>query len=162
MKIELCERTERHVRIYFEKAQDPEIRAVLPQRAATVEMALDDYDRSVREDSGSYGKTIYADGVYVGDIWCYGLRDEDGPDAMVSYCIFEKACWNQGVATEALRCFLGEISGKFGIGSVGAFTYAVNRASLTVLLKNGFCEQERFMENGVESVFCFLDICGEN
>ena len=37
MNISLHERTEDTVRIYFEKAQQPFVRSMLPQRATTVE-----------------------------------------------------------------------------------------------------------------------------
>ena len=42
MKIELRERTEDTVAIYFEKAQDAEIKKFLPQKAQTLEEALED------------------------------------------------------------------------------------------------------------------------
>lgn len=161
MKVELRERTEQHVRIYFERAQDPEIRAVLPQRATTVEEALEDYRNSIKPGSGSFGRTIYADDSYVGDIWCYGLGQGTDPDAMVSYCVFDKSCWNHGIATKALRCFLDEIKAKFDLKMIGAFTYADNKASIAVLRKNVFQEQERFVENGVESVYLSLYVCEE-
>ena len=61
MKIELRERTADHVRIYFQKASDPQIRELLPQSAQTVEEALEDYARSVSPGSASYGRTISAD-----------------------------------------------------------------------------------------------------
>ena len=78
---------------------------------------------------------------------------------MVSYCVFEKSFWGLGIATEALRCFLRETAERFGVRTVGAFTFAENRASLAVLAKNGFQEQERFVEDGVESVYLSFDIC---
>ena len=161
VKIELCERTERHVRIYFEKARAPEIRAMLPQRAATVEEAVEDYCNSIKPGSSSFGRTIYADGVYVGDIWCYGLGQGSDPDAMVSYCVFEKSCWNRGIASDALCRFLAEITVRFQLKNIGAFAYAENKASIAVLRKNGFQEQERFVENGIESVYCSLHVCEE-
>ena len=90
MKIELRERTEETVATYFEKAQDAEIKKVLPQKAQTLEEALEDYRQTLKTDAISYGRTIYADGVYVGDIWCYGIDLNEEPNAMLSYCIFEK------------------------------------------------------------------------
>lgn len=153
MKVELRSRTEEHVRIYFEKAQVPEIRTLLPQKAASVEEAIADCHNTRKPGATSFGRTIYVDGVYVGDVWCYGLGQEEDPDAMVSYCVFEQACWNQGIATKAVDSFLCEIIKKFGLKSIGAFTFAGNGASIAVLKKNGFEVLERFFENGVESVY---------
>ena len=49
-KIALGERTEETVRIYFEKAKQPEIKAMLPQKDQTVEEALADYrDKEIDE-----------------------------------------------------------------------------------------------------------------
>ena len=40
-EIVLGERTEETVRVYFEKANQPEIKAMLPQKAQTVEEGLE-------------------------------------------------------------------------------------------------------------------------
>lgn len=138
--------------VYFVKTRDAEIQKFLPQKAQTVDEALEDYRKSLQLGSTSYGRTIYADGVYVGDIWCYYLQRER-PNAMVSYCVFEKSCWGKGLATEALRLFLEEIAVKFGVKSVGAFTFLDNAASVRVLEKNGFAETERLDDNGVKSAY---------
>ena len=47
MQVELRERTEENVRVYFERTRDPEIQARIPQRSQTVEQALEDYRRSL-------------------------------------------------------------------------------------------------------------------
>lgn len=154
MKIELKERGEEHVRIYFEKTRDAQIRQMLPQKSQTAEEAVEDYRKSLKPDASSYGRTIYADGRYVGDIWCYGIHEEKEPDAMISYCIFEKALWGRGAATEALRLFLELIAEKFRVRTVGSFTFAENQASIRVMEKNGFRRKECFVENGIES--CYL------
>ena len=106
MKIFLKERAEELVRIYFEKANTAEIRAVLPQKAKTVEEALEDYGQTLLPGAASYGRTIWLDQSYIGDIWCYGIHMEKEPDAMISYCIFEEAFWGNGIATEAVAIFL--------------------------------------------------------
>lgn len=152
MQIELRERREEHVRIYHEKTLDAEVRRFLPQKIKTLEETLKEYRASLLPGSTSYGRTIYADGEYVGDIWAYYLQRER-PNAMVSYCVFEKACWGKGLATEALRLLLEEIAGKFGVESVGAFTFLDNAASIRVLEKNGFAETERLDDNGVKSAY---------
>ena len=106
----------------------------------------------------SYGKTIYADDRYVGDIWCYCIGEEEEPDAMVSYCVFDKTCWGQGIATQALTLFLKEIKEKYELKHVGAFTYSANKASVQVLLKNGFTMREEFLEDGVMSAYLQKDL----
>jgi len=153
MKIELRERTEETVAIYFEKAQDEEIKKVLPQKAQTLEEALEDYRQTLKADAKSFGRTIYADGAYVGDIWCYCVDLTEEPNAMLSYCIFEKEYWNRGVASQSVQLFLAEIIEKFSVETVGAFTYSSNEASIRVLEKNGFQKQEEFEEDGVLSAY---------
>lgn len=153
MKVELRERTEEHVRIYFEKTRDAEIQAMLPQTAATAEQAVEDYRKTRLPGAASYGRTIHVDGAYVGDIWCYCIDREDEPNAMLSYCLFEKALWGKGIATVALKRFLEDIVPRFGLNSVGAFAYCANAASLRVLEKNGFTMREIFVEDGVESAY---------
>ncbi len=153
MKMELRERTETHVRIYFEKVQDTEIRRLLPQSAQTLEQALENYGKTLQPGSTSYGRTIYVNGEYVGDIWCYCIDRHDQPNAMLSYCIFEKKYWGQGVGTAALQAFLMEITPRFQLCSIGAFTYSDNLPSVRVLVNNGFAEVEEFSENGILSKY---------
>ena len=153
MKIELRERTEETVAIYFAKAQDAEIKKVLPQKAQTLEEALEDYRQTLKADATSYGRTIYVDGAYVGDIWCYCIDLNEEPNAMLSYCVFEKEYWKRGVASRSVQLFLAEIIEKFSVETVGAFTYSSNEASIRVLEKNGFQKQEEFEEDGVLSAY---------
>lgn len=127
---------------------------MLPQKCRTVEEAVEDYRKSLKLGAVSFGRTIYADGTYIGDIWCYGIHEEEEPDAMISYYIFEKAYWGQGAATEALRLFLEVIAERFQVKTAGGFTFAANQASIRVMEKNGFWLKERFLEDGVES--CYL------
>ncbi|MBQ8557052.1 MAG: GNAT family N-acetyltransferase [Clostridia bacterium] len=153
MNITLGERTAETVAIYFDKAQHPAIRRMLPQKARTVEEALADYERTLQAGASSYGRTICADGRYVGDVWCFAIDLADTPSAMLSYCIFEQDIWGFGAATEAVRLFLEAVQAKFDLSSMGAFTYADNAASIRVLEKNGFTLQETFEENGRSSCY---------
>lgn len=154
MKIELRERTEGHVRTYFEKTQDAQIASMLHQTAQTVEQAVENFRKTLLPGATSYGRTIYAEGQYVGDIWCYCIDLDDEPNAMLSYCLFEKKLWNKGIATEALGQFLEDIVPRFGLKSVGAFAWCANTASLKVMEKNGFRQVETFMEDGMEAAYC--------
>ena len=151
--IVLGNRTEETVRIYFEQAQKLAIKAMLPQKASTVEEAMSDYQETLLPTATSYGKTILVDGRYVGDIWCYCIDKTDTPNAMLSYCVFDESSWNKGIATDATLLFLEEIKNKFDLASVGAFTYSDNLASIKVLEKSGFELIEVFEEEGRESKY---------
>ncbi len=148
MEITLDERTAETVRIYFERSQQPEIKAMLPQKAKTVEEALQDFRDTLLPTAASFGRIIRADGIYVGDVWCYCIDPADAPNAMLSFCVFDPAFRNRGTATWAVALFLREIREKYRIGSVGAFTYSENGASRRVLEKNGFSAVEEFVEDG--------------
>ena len=153
MTITLKTRTAEHVAIYFNKTNNDKFRSVLPQKAKTVEEALEDFEKTLLPSSTSFGQTIYADKQYVGDIWCYCMDLSDTPNAMVSYCIFDESYWNQGIATSALQQFLPLIREKFKLHSVGAFTYSDNLPSIRVLEKCGFQMLEEFFENGIASKY---------
>lgn len=112
-----------------------------------------EFRKSQAPGAASYGRTIYADGRYVGDVWCYGIDRQGEPQAMVSYCVFEQGLWGRGAASGALRLFLAEIRERFGLERVGAFTYAANTGSVRVLEKNGFRLSETWVEEGVESCY---------
>lgn len=151
MNVTLCERTAKTVAIYFEKAQHPIIRKTLPQKAQSVEEALADYSKTQQPGATSYGSTIYVDGRYVGDVWVYSIDMNDTPNAMLSYCIFETDMWDKGIATVGVQLFLKEVQMKFGLRTLGAFTYTENTASIRVLEKNGFSLEEEFTEKGIVS-----------
>lgn len=157
MNICLGDRTAETVKIYFEKAQQPEIKANLPQKATTLEEALADFEQTLLPGADSFGRTIYVDGSYVGDVWCYCIDLEDEPNCMLSYCVFETAYLSQGVATKAVSLFLREVCAKFGIKSCGAFTFSQNLASVRVLEKNSFVMLEEFEEDGVPSKYFQLN-----
>ena len=156
MEIVLRERTEEHVRIWFARSGEAHMLAGLPRSAQTLEQALEEYRRSLQPGSTSFGRTVYADGRYVGDVWCYCIGEDDTPDAMLSYGIFEQQLWGCGIATEAVRLFLQEVKPRFSLKTVGAFTFADNKASIRVLEKNGFSLQEQFTEDGRLS--CYLEL----
>ena len=158
MNICLGERTAETVKIYFEKAQQPEIKANLPQKAATLDEALADFEKTLLPGASSFGRTIYVDGRYVGDVWCYCIDLGDEPNCMLSYCVFETAYLSKGVATQAVDLFLREIRAKFGVKSCGAFTFSRNLASIRVLEKNGFVMLEEFEEDSIPSKYFQLNL----
>ena len=158
MEITLGIRTAGTAAIYFEKTDNEAIRAVLPQKARTVEEAMADFHASQRPGASSFGRTILADGAYVGDVWCYCIDPDGTPSAMVSYCVFEPEYRGQGAASEALALFLREAARRYGLKTVGAFTFSHNRPSIRVLEKNGFRLMEEFTEDGVPSQYFQLSL----
>lgn len=148
MDIRLGSRTAESAAHSFEQMNTPAIRAALPMKAQTVEEAAEDFRISQLPGASSFGRTILADGRHVGDVWCYGIDPDGTPGAMMSYCVFEQALRGQGVASTALARFLPEIAGKYGLKTVGAFTFADNLPSIRVLEKNGFHMMEEFEEDG--------------
>lgn len=155
--IELRNRTETHVKEYYQRVQDVEIRRMIPMKAQSLEEALNDYYYSILPNSQSYGRTIYVDDIYVGDVWCYCIDLAGTPHAMLSYCLFAKQYWGHGIATAAVKRFIKEIRKEFGITKIGAFTYTDNAASIGVLENCGFQLKETFVENGVSSSYFELD-----
>jgi RimJ/RimL family protein N-acetyltransferase len=151
--ITLQERTADSVRIYFEKTNRPEIKRVLPQKAKTVEEALADYEQTLLPNAESFGQTIHVDGKYVGDVWCYCIDLDDEPNCMLSFCIFELIYWNNCIAAAAVKMFIQNICALYHVKTIGAFTFAHNRASIRVLEKNGFVVKEEFEEDGVLSKY---------
>ena len=72
---------------------------------------------------------------------------------MLSFCIFEKAYWTQGIATDAVALFLQEVQSKYKLSTIGAFSFSDNPASIRVLEKNGFTVLEEFTEDGKDSKY---------
>ena len=158
MEILLSDRTEETVRIYFEKSQQPQIKTMLPQKAKSVEEAVSDFYKTLLPDSTSYGRTIIVDNRYIGDVWCYCIDKSETPNAMLSFCVFEKTFWSKGIASEAVSLFLKMVHKKYGIETVGAFTFSDNIASQRVLEKNGFQLIEEFVEDGKASKYYQLSL----
>lgn len=152
MEIELRTRTQENVRIYFREAQDDEIKRFLPQKAKSAEEALADFEKTLLPGASSYGKSIYVNSLYIGDVWAYCIGAGD-PDAMLSLCIFDTSFWGKGIGTQAVRFFMAEIREIYGLQTLGAFTYADNIGSQKVLLHNGFQKIEAFTEDGRESAY---------
>lgn len=139
--------------IFWERTQDEEIRRLFPFSIESLEEALILFEESLKEDALSYGKVIYFEGRYVGDIWCYGIDESNEKMSMLSVVIFEKDLWGKGIATEATKVFAKEVFNKFDIEKIGAFTYSNNYGSISLLEKAGFIKVDTFVENGIESEY---------
>lgn len=153
MDIMLKTRTKEHVITFWNKIQDEEIKRLFPFSIESLEKALILYEESLKEDSLSYGKVIYFEGKYIGDIWCYNIDENDEKIAMLSVVIFEKKLWGKGIAKEASRAFVKEVFNKYDIEKIGAFTYSNNYESIGLLKKVGFSEVQTFVEDGIESKY---------
>lgn len=110
-QIELLVRTRENAEQYFYKTQDNEIHRMLLSANKTVEEALTAYDKASLPGAASFGRSICWEGQYIGDIWRYGIDREETPNAMLSYCIFEREYWDRGVATATVG-FFGNRSGN--------------------------------------------------
>lgn len=66
----------------FAAAQNPRIRAHMVLKAQTAEEALADFRWTQLPGADSFGRTIYLDGRYIGDIWCYCMNLADNPQAI--------------------------------------------------------------------------------
>lgn len=152
MRIELFPRTEREVKIYWEKTQSNEIRALIPIDDITLEEALHRFEETQKPDATSFGMVIYVDTKYVGDIWCYCI-DSDERSAMLSVLIFDEAMRGKGIGTYAVKLFLREVFKRYDIDKMGAFAYADNHACISSLKKVGFSVLEEFTEDGRLSVY---------
>lgn len=148
MKIEIKERTIEHVLIYWHRTQDDEIKKMIPITECSEEQAIEMFNKTLIPNATSYGKVIYLEGQYIGDIWCYGIDEEREKMAMLSYVLFAKDTWGNGIATIAVGMFLEEVFKKYKIDKIGAFTYATNVPSIRVLEKQGFELIEEFEEDG--------------
>ena len=153
MRIELRERTEKHVRINYEKMKDPQIKAMIPMTEKTLEQAIADYEQTLLPGASSFGQTVYVDGAYVGDVWCYCMDKEEEPNAMLGYSLFEKELWGRGIATEAVKRFLRIAAQWLELKTMGAVVFCDNGASRRVLEKSGFTMKEEFEEDGVLSAY---------
>jgi RimJ/RimL family protein N-acetyltransferase len=153
MDIMLKTRTKDHVLAFWERTQDEEIKRLFPFSIESLDKALVLFEESIKENAMSYGKVIYFEGKYIGDIWCYGIDEINEKMAMLSIVIFEKELWGKGIASEATKAFVKEVFNKFDIEKIGAFTYSNNYGSIGLLKKAGFVEIETFVENGIESLY---------
>ena len=152
MKVELRERTEETVRIYFETVRRQGLDRTLPQRAKTAEEAVEDYRQTLLPGAKSYGRTLWGGGTYAGDVWGYAMDEGGEPQAMVSYCVFEEY-QGKGVAAEGVSLFLKDTDGRYGCKSYGAFVYLDNIPSVRVLEKCGFRLMEEIEEGRLSGYF---------
>ena len=103
MDIQLKARTLENALTYFERTKDPDIEQMFPRSVLTREQAIANFQASLLPDADSFGQTIWADGEYVGDIWCFCIDHSQQPNAMLSLCLFAKERWGQGIGSALLQ-----------------------------------------------------------
>lgn len=157
INISLGKRTREHVKIYWNNIQDSEIRKLFPFSIESLEESLKLFEASLEDGASSYGRVIYHENKYVGDIWCYCIDETDEKMAMLSIVIFDKSVWGQGIGVQAIKMFTKEIFDRYNIDKIGAFTYVYNNRSIKLLEKSGFKRIENFVEDGIESIYLELN-----
>ena len=149
----LKERTRENVEIFWMKSQDEEIEKLFPSTRSTLSEAFKGYEESQKPEARSYGRVIYVDDRYIGDIWCYGIDEISEKQAFVSILIFDKSYWGKGIGRQALTQFCTIVFEKYGIPKLCAFTYSTNQRSIGALESVGFKRMEEFTEDGVLSYY---------
>lgn len=93
--VSLRPRTLEHVKTFWAESQDEEIARLFPLQRIALRDAIAQYEESLKPDARSFGRVIYADDTYIGDVWCYGIDEVDEKQAFVSIVIFDKSYWGE-------------------------------------------------------------------
>lgn len=142
-----------NVKIFWKESQDEDIGKLFPTNRITLSEAIELYEESLKPDARSFGKAIYVDDKYVGDVWCYGIDEVNEMQAFVSIVIFDKSYWGMGIGKQALAQFHHLVFEKYHIGKICAFTYSTNKRSIGALESAGYKKIEEFEEDGVLSYY---------
>ncbi len=140
--ISLHEQTKEHVRIFFTRTQEQEVRKHMYQLPTSLQEAMDIYEA---QNSQTYRKTIFIADEYIGDIWCHDMADEK---AVLSCCIFAKAYWGKGIGKHAVAMFLADCKKHCTLSFISAYLYADNLGSMQILEFNGFLRKQTFIKHG--------------
>jgi [ribosomal protein S5]-alanine N-acetyltransferase len=153
----LQDRTLQNAITFWKESQDEEISSLFPLTRRTLSESIQLFEDCQRPDTPSFGKAIYANGNYIGDIWCFGIDEAVEKQAFVSILIFDKATWGKGIGQQALSQFCRLVFEKYQIDKLCAFTYSANKRSAGALEKSGFKKIEEFEEDGVLSYYYELE-----
>lgn len=146
-------RTLEHLKTFWEKSQDEEIERMFPSNRGTLNDAIKLYEETLKPNASSFGQVIYVDDKYIGDVWCYGINENDEKQAFVSIVIFDKAYWGKGIGKHAIKQFCQLVFEKYTVSKLCAFTYKENKRSIGALERAGFKKIEEFEEDGVLSCY---------
>ena len=158
ININLRNRELEHIKRFWEVSKDPELQKLFPFQDNTLEEAIEMYEKSLLPDATSYGKTIYVNDCYIGDVWCYCMDERVEKSCFLSIVIFDKDYWNKGIGAKILHEFNQIIAHKYAINKICAFTYKFNIASRRTLEKVGFKVVEEFEENEITSLYYELKL----
>lgn len=158
LNINLRNRELDHVKKFWQVSKDPELQKLFPFQDNTLEEAVEMYKKSLLPDAASYGKTIYVNDCYIGDVWCYCIDENVEKNCFLSIVIFNKDYWNKGIGAKVLNEFKEKIAHKYAINKICAFTYKFNIASSRTLEKVGFKCVEEFEENNIPSLYYELKL----
>lgn len=150
LNIELKPKKRENVKIFWEHSRDPQLKKLFPFEDISLDEAYAIFDKHLSDESSYFERSIYVNGGYVGDIWCYSI-DEKNKEGYLSIVIFDKNYWNKGVGTEATKQFLKIVFEKYHLDSIKAYTYQSNIRSLKYCEKVGFTISKTFEKDGVTS-----------
>lgn len=153
MNYRLVKRTEAYVENFWNASKDEGLRAIFPFMDLSLEESLELFKASNEPGATSFGRSIIVDDIHVGDVWCYAIDEKNEKSCFLSIVIFNKEYWGKGLGSKVTSDFLGQVSRKYMVDKVCAFTYEDNVSSKTMLEKVGFEMKESFVEDGRPSLY---------
>ena len=109
------------------------------------------FDAAEAPGSSSFGRNIFVDGCYVGDVWCFAIDEEVEHQCQISIVIFDRRSWGRGIGARVLGDFGELVFERFAVDRILAHTFATNPRSIGCLEKLGFERIEEVEEGGVRS-----------
>ena len=108
--------------------------------------------QNINKEEHSVLYVVWKNGEIIGDASLSGFPRRMSHRAEFGISV-TKSEWGQGIGSRAMQLFLPMVTERFRLQSIGAFVYSDNMPSLHLLQKNDFVVQERFVEDGRESVY---------
>jgi RimJ/RimL family protein N-acetyltransferase len=117
---------------------DPEVRRFMVMRYPLSMAAEEQWWQSHLQRENDYIFAIEAgDGTYIGNIGLHDIQRENR-QAMLGIIIGEKAYWDQGYGSDAIRALLGWAFGYLNLNRVYLTAYAYNERAIRCYRKCGF------------------------
>ena len=140
------------VEVFYEQQADPVAADMAAFPARDRAAHFDHWARRVLGDSSVIVRTITVDGAVAGNVVSWLDADQG---RLLGYWI-GREYWGRGIATEAVRLYLGEVSER----PIRAFVALTNVGSTRVLEKSGFVrasEEPEIGSDGVEELLFVLN-----